>query len=90
MQRLGQQQNLPAAEPVAFLMHPCMAERAPCKLLQIIAYSFPLANQQQSKYRRLPHPHTRAGVQVLHLIASADFLCSYLSTRGAHHTFVRT
>eukprot|EP00983_Pelagomonas_calceolata_P022350 703315-Pelagomonas_calceolata.AAC.5 len=38
-----------------------------------ITYSLPLGNQQHTKQQKLAHPHTWAGVQVLLLIASANF-----------------
>eukprot|EP00983_Pelagomonas_calceolata_P051668 1142509-Pelagomonas_calceolata.AAC.6 len=50
------------------------AERAPCtlRLPLTIAHLLPADNQQEQTMH-LPYPHTRAGVQVLLLIASANF-----------------
>eukprot|EP00983_Pelagomonas_calceolata_P018216 570840-Pelagomonas_calceolata.AAC.11 len=50
-----------------------MAECSPCKLLlPCIANLLPSDNQQQTIHPMLPQPHTRAGVQGLLLIASAN------------------
>eukprot|EP00967_Tisochrysis_lutea_P123803 scaffold206466_cov19-Tisochrysis_lutea.AAC.1 len=40
---------------------------------------------QQTVQQRLPHPHTRAGVRGLLLIASADFKPSTLYSRSNSH-----
>eukprot|EP00983_Pelagomonas_calceolata_P105505 1159136-Pelagomonas_calceolata.AAC.2 len=70
----GKNRTYPAAGHALFT-HACIAGRAPCKLLlPFIAYCrLSLYNQQRTIHQRLPHPHTRVGVQVLLHVASANF-----------------
>eukprot|EP00983_Pelagomonas_calceolata_P124604 1161125-Pelagomonas_calceolata.AAC.14 len=63
-----------------------MAECSPRKLLlPFVAYSFPLGSQQQIMHQRLPRPHTRAWMEVLLHIASANF-CALTTQLAVHIT----
>eukprot|EP00983_Pelagomonas_calceolata_P037442 1136333-Pelagomonas_calceolata.AAC.5 len=64
---------------------------APCKLLlPFIAYSLSLANQQQTIHQRLLHPHIKGRVAGPAPHRTSKLPCLHLSTRGAHHTIIRT